>query len=117
MKPFPDQPLFIDEQGTARFQQNAIVRYLLDAGPFDMNKLAVTPFTEADRAQFAQLIGYSLGGYSELSYVSDALYARAANANPIPDEPPEPTRQEQVLALINDIESAIEKLQILMREE
>ena len=64
-----------------RFQGNAIVRYLLDhnrgnGGP-DLNHLAMVDFSDEDRQQFAQLIGYSLDGYSELGYVDDAAYARA----------------------------------------
>lgn len=73
----PIQPLAKDEHGTIRFKENAIVRYLLDAGQFDMNHLAVTPFSQEDREQFAQLIGYSLSGYSELSYVRDDSYEAA----------------------------------------
>lgn len=65
----PTQPVEIDDHGVARFKANRIVQYLLDAGPFDMNHLArLTMFTRDDRQQFAQLIGYSVGGYSELDY-------------------------------------------------
>ncbi len=121
MKPFPDQPLALDEHGTLRFQQNAIVRYLLDVGPMDMNKLAFTPFSNDDRAQFAQLIGYSLSGYSELSYVSDALYERAATCAPggfgdVP-EPRKLTHQEELLAAIADIERGVVYLQSLMAKD
>lgn len=73
----PMQPLITDKDGALRFQQNAIVRYLLNAGPFDMNQLAVLPFSDEDRVQFAQLIGYSLCGFGDLSYVSDEAYAAA----------------------------------------
>jgi hypothetical protein len=73
----PTQPLDLDEHGTLRFKANAIVRFLLDAGPFDMNKLALMPFSQEDREQFAQLIGYSFGGFGELSYVSDETYEAA----------------------------------------
>lgn len=66
--PHPLQQIVRDEHGTPRFRKNAIVEYLLDAGPFDMNKLAMMDFSREDRAQFAQLIGYSIGGYCELSY-------------------------------------------------
>jgi hypothetical protein len=66
----PMQPVMIDKHGVARFKANAIVQFLLDKGPFDLNKLATMPFTNEDREQFAQLIGYSVGGYGELSYVS-----------------------------------------------
>jgi len=72
----PIQPL-VNEKGTVRFQANKIVRYLLDAGPFDMDQLSLMPFDDDDRMQFAQLIGYSLCGFSELGYVSDETYAAA----------------------------------------
>ncbi len=74
----PIQPLIEDECGIHRFKKNAIVRHLLDVGPFDMNQLACLPFSDEDREQFAQLIGYSLSGFSELDYVSDETYERAA---------------------------------------
>lgn len=73
----PLQPVVTDEQGVRRFKKNAIVVYLLDAGPNDMNKLALIPFSREDREQFAQLIGYSVSGFGELSYVSDEAYKRA----------------------------------------
>lgn len=73
----PVQPLDLDEHGTLRFKANAIIRFLLDTGPFDMNKIALMPFSQEDREQFAQLIGYSLSGFGELSYVSDETYDRA----------------------------------------
>ena len=68
-----NQPIIIDEDGVRRFKANKIVAFLLDAGPFDINDLALKDFSDEDRAQFAQLIGYSVGGYWELSYVSDAM--------------------------------------------
>lgn len=71
------QPLYTDERGVLRFKANAIVRYLLDFGGIDMNKLAVLPFSDEDRQQFAQLIGYSLGGYGDLSYVTADAYGIA----------------------------------------
>lgn len=75
----PIQPLEVDENGVTRFKRNAIVRYLLDTHPdCDMNNLAQMSFTKDDRQQFAQLIGYSLGGFSELTdYVDDVAYSTA----------------------------------------
>ncbi len=73
MTEHPVQHLEYDDQGVLRFRQNAIVRFLLDAGPYDMNALFLMPFSDVDRRQFAQLIGYSLDGYAELSYVENAL--------------------------------------------
>lgn len=72
----PMQPIY-DDDGVERFKANRIVRWLLDAGPFDMNTIAVTPFEVEDREQFAQLIGYSVSGFSELPYVRDETLARA----------------------------------------
>lgn len=73
----PLQPLAPDDHGTVRFKENAIVRYLLDAGPFDLNVLAGMDFSREDWEQLAQLIGYSLSGFGGLSYVSGDTYAAA----------------------------------------
>jgi len=70
----PIQPMYEDEDGVSRFKGNAIVQYLLDNGGIDMNQLARLDFTNDDRVQFAQLIGYSLAGFDELSYVDDETY-------------------------------------------
>ena len=71
------QPLIKDVHGRDRFKSNAIVRYLLDNGGFDMNDLAILDFTQNDQEHFAQLIGYSLAGYGTLSYVTDETYDAA----------------------------------------
>lgn len=73
----PIQPLELDCDGILRFKENAIVRYILDNGNIDLNHLARLKFNKEDRQQFAQLIGYSLGGYEELSYVTDKAYGVA----------------------------------------
>lgn len=73
----PIQPIYKDENGTFRFKENEIVRFLLDAGCYDMNNLALMNFSNNDREQFAQLIGYSLGGFWELPYVSEETYNAA----------------------------------------
>ncbi len=79
----PMQPLVRDEHGKVRFKANAIVRALLEAGregrKLDLNDIACMDFTQDDRVQFAQLIGYSLSGFHELSDVPDAA-ALAASA-------------------------------------
>jgi len=71
-KKLPIQPI-VDN----RFVENKIVSYLLDKGGIDMNKLAIMDFPNDDRSQFAQLIGYSVSGWSTLSYVSDEEYNTA----------------------------------------
>jgi len=68
----PMQPLI-----NGRFKENKIVSHCLDFGGTDLNKIAVMNFSIEDREQFAQLIGYSLCGYSDLSYVTDETYYRA----------------------------------------
>jgi hypothetical protein len=76
----PLQPLVKDKHGRLRFKENQIVSYLLEAGRkigVDMNELAILPFPREDRERFAQLIGYSLSGFGELSYVSDDTYDTA----------------------------------------
>lgn len=66
------QPLVVKE-GVVRFRENAIVRFLLNNGGVDLNQIRRNAelFTQEDIEQFYQLIGYSLGGYEELSLVSD----------------------------------------------
>lgn len=80
----PMQPVVLDERGVPRFKQNAIVRFLLDVcterGVASMNTLALMPFSREDREQFAQLIGYSVSGAGDLSYVSEEVYELAAKA-------------------------------------
>ena len=63
----PTQPTVM-VNGVKRFKSNAIVRWLLDDGPFDMNRIAMRGFDVEDQRQFAQLIGYSVSGYQDLSY-------------------------------------------------
>ena len=78
MNKFPIQP--IEDH---RFVANKIVLHLLDDGPFDMNTIAMRNFPREDREQFAQLIGYSLSGASELDYMTDETLEAA---NKIDDE-------------------------------
>lgn len=68
--PHPMQPAETDSTGVLRFKANAIIRYLLDNGPFNLTDLANMRFDIDDWSQFMQLIGYSLSGYLDLSSVS-----------------------------------------------
>lgn len=76
----PMQPVILEE-GVPRFKKNAIVRALIDIctmrGIMDMNAIAVLPFSDEDRVQFAQLIGYSVRGAGDLSYMPEELIAEA----------------------------------------
>lgn len=77
----PMQPIYTDEHGTVRFKMNAIVRDLLDHSSqhgFDLNTIACREYTREDRVQLAQLIGYSIGGFSDLSYVRDEEFEAAS---------------------------------------
>jgi hypothetical protein len=70
----PIQPLENDEMGVPRFHPNRIVQHLLEVGKQNgcgLNELACMDFSRDDREQFAQLVGYSLGGFAELSYATD----------------------------------------------
>ena len=71
----PIQPTYVTEKGQMRFHPNKIVEYLLEKGGLDLNHLASQPeFPREDWVQFAQLIGYSVDGWSSLSYVTDQDY-------------------------------------------
>lgn len=96
----PTQPVVKDDRGVLRFRENAVVRYIVDhagdvvhpgapaidpdtgrpyhQGKLDLGKLLSMDFPQEDREQFAQLMGYSISGYHELSYVSDESCARAS---------------------------------------
>lgn len=90
--PQPMQPVYLTKHDTLRFRENVIVRVLLDRdtergriypdfparSDGGLNWIAVQRFSQADQEQFAQLIGYSISGYHELSYVSDESAAKAS---------------------------------------
>jgi len=96
-----------------RFEENKIVTYLLDNGPFDMNDIASLDFSNEDREQFAQLIGYSLGGFSELGYVSDETYETACK---IADEgkTEDQARIEHLQSKLTELERIIKQLAVAM---
>ena len=91
-QPQPMQPVADDGHGVLRFRENAIVRTLLDRDTArgrvypdfparsdgGLNWIGMQDFSQADQEQFAQLIGYSISGYHELSYVSDESAAEAS---------------------------------------
>ncbi len=72
-----------------RFRSNAIVDKLLEDGPFDMNAIALWDVPDEDREQFAMLIGYSISGFAELSYVREETVKRAGKVarERLPDFP------------------------------
>lgn len=78
---YPMQPMYLDEHGRVRFVANRIVQEVLNNSSrhgYDLNAIAMTEmFTDAERMQFAQLIGYSVSGWGTLSYVSEEAYKLA----------------------------------------
>ena len=74
------QPVLLDDEGVARFRRNHIVRFLLDAGPYDLNRLALMGdrFSVEDWEQFAQLIGCSVSGFGDLGFSQAATMKRAS---------------------------------------
>lgn len=71
----PNQPLVLID-GAAYFKSNAIVKYLLESNAIGLCELAMMPFSDEDHRQLAQLIGYSVSGYGELSYVPHKMALR-----------------------------------------
>ena len=74
----PIQPVEMGKNGVDRFKSNSIVRRLMEHGQktgLSLNELAGERFSNSDWEQFAQLIGYSVPGWGELSYVSDDTYS------------------------------------------
>ena len=108
----PIQPLAKDDHGVLRFKANAIVEHLLDTHPScDLNRLAYMDFTDDDRQQFAQLIGYSLSGYGELqSYVDDHAYATAAEMAESPGLTEDKARIAVLEAEISELREAANAL-------
>lgn len=85
--PHPMQPIGWDGHGVIRFKRNAIVDTLLDEcrklGGIDLNDIAEDvqsgKFSVDDQIQLAQLIGYSVSGFGDLSYVPEGIVAQADN--------------------------------------
>lgn len=73
VKRHPIQPLEDDGKGVLRFRSNGCVQHLVKMvkalGGDWVDVMYADGVTEADRVQFSQLSGYSLGGFSELSHV------------------------------------------------
>ena len=106
----PIQPI-IDVNGVHRFKENKIVSALLDTGILDMNAIARLEFSTEDREQFAQLIGYSVDGFSELSYVSNATYRKAEAKSRFFGNKEELSQEEE---LVKVLEEEIEYLQKML---
>jgi len=74
----PMQPIEIAKDGVIRFKQNKLVRSMVDQ--ISLNTLAAMHSTEDyadDWNQLAQLIGYSVSGFGDLSYADAEIVAKA----------------------------------------
>lgn len=65
MSNHPMQPVVLVD-GVPRFKQNAIVRFLLDEGPFNLDALSRLHFTPEDYTHLMQLLGTSVSAYGDL---------------------------------------------------
>ena len=72
----PPQPLVRDEHGVIRFLCNQIVRDLVDRRVINLNDLDLRKYPDADIEQFWQLIGYSISGYGDLSFICKETVGR-----------------------------------------
>lgn len=79
---YPMQPIVLDEKGQPRFKANPIIHWLVFSEKIDLNEVArhcrENDVPKWAQEQFAQLMGYSVGGFGELHYVRDAAYNEAA---------------------------------------
>lgn len=73
MKLHPQQEIVIGPMGVIRFRENKIISYLQRSGKLNLNEIARMNFPREDRIQLAQLIGYSVSGFGDLSYVPRKL--------------------------------------------
>lgn len=110
----PIQPIEEDVNGTYRFVPNEIVRYLLDNGGIDLNQIALKAqtgdgFSQEDQEQFAQLIGYSVVGSGDLSYMSDETYETAYSMATTGKTETE-ARIEYLQETLNNVREAMKKI-------
>lgn len=83
MTSHPMQPIELDKHGTARFKRNNILDRLFDEGKIDLNQIAIWAqqkqynITQEDQMQLAQLLGYSVSGFGDLSYADPDVVEEA----------------------------------------
>jgi len=87
-QPHPMQPIYLDESGSPRFQENGIIKRIVTERMVSLSEIPMwvaryPGITQDDVDQFWQLIGYSLEGYAELAgsdVISEEAVDRAAKA-------------------------------------
>lgn len=77
MKRHPMQPVYITENGVARFKENKIIQHLFETRALDLNVIGCMDFSDEDRMQIAQLLGYSVSGFGDLSYAKNKVIKKA----------------------------------------
>lgn len=65
----PMQPIYLAKDKVVRFKENKIIVYLFNTGKLNLNEIACMDFPKEDHQQLAQLLGYSVSGFGDLSYV------------------------------------------------
>jgi hypothetical protein len=71
------QEIEMDNEGIYRFKQNQILVDLLSSGLLDLNIIAATPYSNVDKMQLAQLLGYSVSGFGDLSFADTDIVETA----------------------------------------
>ena len=58
-----------------RFRANEIIKDAVESGAINLNDIACKQYSQADHMQLAQMIGYSVSGFGDLSYAHpDVVY-------------------------------------------
>lgn len=110
MSALPQQPIYLDEDNVARFRANKIVEYIRKHYGVNLNDLhRAIPVDGAreDWEQFAQLIGYSVSGFGELSYVSDESYQTAIRRLREPGKTEQEARIEHLQDVIEQVRDSL----------
>lgn len=97
-----------------RFVANKIVEHLLDNGNDDMNSLAVMQFSNQDRMQFAQLIGYSVCGFGDLPYANKETIETAIELAENKEKSELEVRNLELRLIIGNLEHTIEQVRELL---
>jgi len=73
----PMQPIFLDEQGVARFKENPIIRFLLNEAHANISHVVNSGFSQEDIDQFTQLLGCSVCAFGDYGFASKKAVKKA----------------------------------------
>jgi hypothetical protein len=71
MNKLPMQPVEFDDSGVLRFRGNKVVEYLFETRAINLNTIPTRALPAEDVEQFWQMLGYSLSGYQDLSFIRE----------------------------------------------